>query len=146
MLFRSCVGGGGLFTLMCDLAIATETARFAFPEPKLGVFGGVMTGLATRIPHKLAMEFLLLGEEMNAQRAKEIGFINKVVPAGQHLAAAREWANLIAAHAPLVVQGMKHFVNETLARGPLEKAYPDYLRIQGIMQSEEKNEIGRANV
>jgi len=139
-----CVGGAGLFVLMSDLAIAAETARFSFPEPKLGVFGGVMTGLVTRIPHKLAMEFLLLGEELSAARAAEIGFINRVVPAGQHLAAAEEWARKIAAHAPLVIQGIKHFATASMARGPLERAYPEWMRIQAIMGSEDRAEGEKA--
>ena len=139
-----CVGGGGLFVLMSDLAIAAESARFVFPEPKLGVFGGVMTGLTTRIPHKLAMEFLLLGEELGAARAAEIGFVNRVVPAGQHLAAAQDWARKIAAHAPLVVQATKHFADQSLARGPLERAYPQWMRIQAIMGSEDRAEGSKA--
>ena len=64
-----CVGGGGKFVLMSDLAIAAEGTRSVFPEPRLGVFGGVMTSLSTRIPQKPAMEFLLLGEELGAARA-----------------------------------------------------------------------------
>ncbi len=117
-----CVGGAGLLVLLSDLAVASETARFTFPEPRLGDFGGVMTGLVSRIPYKYAMEFLLLGEELVPQRAAEIGFINRVVPAGAHLTLAQEWARRIAAGAPLVIQAVKNFARATLARGPLERA------------------------
>ena len=139
-----CVGAAGLLVLMSDLAIASETARFSFPEPRLGVFGGVMTGLVTRIPHKLAMEFLLLGEEMGAARAAEIGFVNRVAPAGQHLVMAQEWARKIAGHAPMVIRAIKHFTTESMARGPLERAYPEWTRIQAIMGSEDRAEGSKA--
>ena len=59
------------------------------------------------MPHKIAMEFLLVGEEMSAQRAYEIGFVNKVAPKGQHVVLAQEMAAKIAAAAPLVVQALK---------------------------------------
>ena len=117
-----CVGGAGLLVLLSDLAVASETARFTFPEPRLGDFGGVMSGLVSRIPYKWAMEFLLLGEELAPQRAAEMGFINRVVPAGTHLKQAQEWASRIAAGAPLVIQAVKNFARATVARGPLERA------------------------
>jgi enoyl-CoA hydratase/carnithine racemase len=138
------VGGAGLLVLLSDLAVATETARFSFPEPRLGDFGGIMSGLVSRIPHKLAMEFLLLGDEMSAQRAYEVGFVNRVVPPGEHLRTAREMALKIAAAAPLVTQAVKRFANETLARGPLERVYAAMSLISRIRASEDRAEGMRA--
>ena len=78
--------------------------------------------LAARIPHKIAMELLLLGEPIGAQRAYEVGFVNKVVPVGQQLDAALEYAEKIAANAPLVLSMLKRFVGQTLPKGPTEAA------------------------
>ena len=72
------------------------------------------------MPHKIAMEFLLVGEEMSAQRAYEIGFVNKVAPKGQHVVLAQEMAAKIAAAAPLVVQALKRLAREAMPKGPLE--------------------------
>ena len=52
--------------MMCDLLVAAENARFSYPEGKVGITGGMIAGLAARIPHKLAMEIMLLGEPIDA--------------------------------------------------------------------------------
>ena len=72
------------------------------------------------MPHKIAMEFLLVGEEMSAERAYQIGFVNKVAPKGQHVALAQEMAAKIAADAPLVVQALKKLARDAMPKGPLE--------------------------
>ena len=66
------------------------------------------------------MEFLLVGEEMSAERAYQIGFVNKVAPKGQHVALAQEMAAKIAANAPLVVQALKKLARDAMPKGPLE--------------------------
>ena len=55
--------------MMCDLLVAAENARFSYPEGKVGITGGMIAGLAARIPHKIAMEIMLLGEPIDAERA-----------------------------------------------------------------------------
>jgi len=135
-----CVGGAVVLAMMADLAVATESTRFLYPEAKVGIFGGVMAGLVSRMPHKIAMEFVLVGEEMSARRAYEVGFVNRIVPAGKHVEAAQEYARKIAANAPLVVQTLKRFATATLARGPAEHFYPEVGRLAAIMASEDRNE------
>ncbi|MCC7275380.1 MAG: enoyl-CoA hydratase/isomerase family protein [Alphaproteobacteria bacterium] len=117
-----CVGGAVVLVQMCDLCVATEGARFIYPEAKLGFTGGLISSLAARIPHKVAMEFLLLGETMTAARAYEVGFVNRVVPEGQHVAAAEEWARKLAGMAPMVLTTLKRFVGEVIPKGPTERA------------------------
>jgi len=73
---------------MADLCVMSEEARFSYPEAKLGFTGGLISGLVARIPHKVAMELLLVGEDMTAQRAYEVGFVNKVVPFDQVMSAS----------------------------------------------------------
>ncbi|MBS0560522.1 MAG: enoyl-CoA hydratase/isomerase family protein [Proteobacteria bacterium] len=117
-----CVGGGIVVVMMCDLMVSTESTQFYYPEAKLGITGGMISSLVTRMPHKLAMEVMLLGTKVSAQRAYEVGFVNKVVPDGMHEAEALAMAETLVDSAPLVVATLKRFVNEMiLPIGPVEQ-------------------------
>ncbi|MDR1854486.1 MAG: enoyl-CoA hydratase/isomerase family protein [Azoarcus sp.] len=116
------IGGGIVFLQMADLAVAAENAKFSYPEAKVGFAGGLVASLAARIPHKVAMELLLTGEAIDAKRAYEIGLVNKIVPVGQQLEAARELARKIAVNAPRVLALLKDFVGQTIPKGPTEAA------------------------
>ncbi len=116
------IGGGVVFAQMCDLLVAAETTRFVYPEAKVGFAGGLVASLAARIPHKIAMELILLGEPISAQRAYDVGFVNKVVPVGQQREAALLYARTLAANAPLVLQLLKRFVGRVIPKGPSEAA------------------------
>jgi enoyl-CoA hydratase/carnithine racemase len=54
-----CIGGGLVMAMLADLMVASTTARFSYPEAKVGYTSGIGSGLAARIPHKIAMELLL---------------------------------------------------------------------------------------
>ncbi|HRO60778.1 MAG TPA: enoyl-CoA hydratase-related protein [Burkholderiaceae bacterium] len=117
-----CVGGALVIAMMCDLAVAADNAKFSYPEAKLGFTGGMIAGLAGRIPHKVAMEIMLLGRPVDAERARSIGLVNEVVPTGQQVEAALAMARELAGMAPLVLQTIKRLVTETvLAQGPSEQ-------------------------
>jgi enoyl-CoA hydratase len=107
-----CIGGGLVMAMMCDLLVAADNARFSYPEGKVGITGGMIAGLAARIPHKIAMELMLLGEPIDATRAYEVGFANRVVPAGSEVDAAVAMAGKIVDLAPLALAAMKRFVND----------------------------------
>src|SRR6266481_7501104 len=77
-----CIGGGLVMAMMCDLLVAAENAKFSYPEGKVGITGGMIAGLAARIPHKLAMEMMLLGEPIPAERAYQAGLANRIVSNG----------------------------------------------------------------
>ena len=115
-----CVGGGMVLTTMCDLMICADNAVFTYPEVRVGFSGGLISNLVTRIPHKIAMELLLIGEQIDAQRAYEVGYANKVVPVDQLMPTAMEWAGKIAANAPLPTRALKAWTNQTLPKGPTE--------------------------
>jgi enoyl-CoA hydratase/carnithine racemase len=116
-----CVGGGIVMVMMCDLMVSTEDTQFYYPEAKLGLTGGMISSLAARMPHKLAMEVMLLGSKITAQRAYEVGFVNRVVPNGQHEQEAVAMARELAEMAPLVIATLKGFVNDiVLPTGPVE--------------------------
>ena len=70
------VGGGFVLVQMADMCVASETTRFIYPEGKIGTTAGGVSSVVARMPHKIAMEFLLVGEELSAERAYQIGFVN----------------------------------------------------------------------
>ena len=117
-----CVGGGVVLVQFCDLCVASDSAQFSYPEAKIGFSGGLISSIAARMPHKIAMEFMLLGEPMSAERAYQVGFVNKVVPADQLMAAAYDYAERLAANAPLVLAMLKRHVAAVLPKGPAELA------------------------
>lgn len=134
------VGGGLVLVQFADLAVAADNSVFSYPEAKVGFSGGLISSLAARIPHKLAMELLLVGGSISAQRAYEAGLVNRVVPVGQQLDTARELAAQIAANAPLVTQTLKRFVGEVIPKGPTEAAGIARAQIEAINASEDFHE------
>jgi enoyl-CoA hydratase len=131
------VGGGMVLTTMCDILLAADNARFSYPEVKVGFTGGIISNLASRIPHKIAMELLLLGEAIDAQRAYEVGYVNKVVAAAQLMPTAMNYARRIAATAPLPSRALKRFVAETLPKSPSEIAGIARAQVDTIFASED---------
>ena len=115
-----CIGGSYVIVQMCDLVVAADNTRFKYPEAQLGFTGGLIASAVARIPHKVAMEFMLLGEDFDAHRALAAGMVNKVVPTGEEEEQAHAWANILAQSAPLVVQGLKEFSMPTLNKSPAE--------------------------
>ena len=88
----------------CDLAVAADGARFATPGVNIGLFCSTpMVALSRNVARKQAMEMLLTGDMIPADRAREIGLINRVVPAAELAAATRDLARQIAAKSPLTV-------------------------------------------
>ena len=117
-----CIGGAITLVQMADLCVASETAKFTYPEAKLGFAGGLIAGLVSRIPHKVAMELMLLGEEISAERAYQVGLVNKLTPPGEHLKGALIYAERLAKNAPLVLEMLKTFGIRTLPKSPIEEA------------------------
>src|SRR6516225_12422663 len=131
------VGGGMVLTTMCDILVAADNTRFSYPEVKVGFTGGLIANLALRIPHKIAMELLLVGEPIDAQRAYEVGYVNKVVPAADLMTTALGYARRIAATAPLPSRTLKRFVSALLPKGPTEAAGIARAEVDAIFASED---------
>lgn len=138
------VGGGMVLTTMCDILIAADTTRFSYPEVKVGFTGGIITNLASRIPHKIAMELLLVGEPIDARRAYEVGYVNKVVPMSELMPTALAYARRIAATAPLPSRALKRFVAECLPKGPTELAGIARAQTDAIFESADWEEGRKA--
>lgn len=136
-----CVGGGLVMAAMADLCVATERARFSYPEGKLGLTGGIIAALAARIPHKLAMEIMLLGRTVSGRRAYEMGLVNEVVPDGQHLDVAIAMAQELAVMAPLVLGTLKSVVNDQmLKKCPSEEMALTQAKLNKIRESSDLKE------
>ena len=89
----------------CDLAVAAADARFATPGVNIGLFCSTpMVALSRAVPRKAAMEMLLTGELIDADRAQRLGLVNRVVPADRLDDAVNELASTIAAKSPLVLK------------------------------------------
>ena len=140
-----CVGGALVLAMMCDLAVAAENARFSYPEARLGFTGGLIAGLAARIPHKIAMEMMLLCRIVDAQRAYHVGLVNEVVPTGQQVTVALGMAREMTGFSPLVLKTLKRFVTEgVLAQGPSEQSGRAQRALHEVKESEDAAEARAA--
>jgi enoyl-CoA hydratase len=108
-----CLGGGNETAMMCDMIVASETARFGQPEINIGIIPGA--GGTQRISQALgkarAMEIVLTGRPLTADEALAMGLVNRVVPVGRYLAEAQDLAREIASKPPIAVQMAKQSVN-----------------------------------
>lgn len=109
--------GGFLLAQMCDLVIAADHARFAITEVKVGRGSPWAAPLPWLVGPRAAMEIMLTGDPLSAQRAYEIGLVNRVVPAGSLRDEAQAMAATIAANAPLSVRAAKQLVYLSAERG-----------------------------
>ncbi|MCX2974490.1 crotonase/enoyl-CoA hydratase family protein [Halieaceae bacterium IMCC8485] len=108
------LAGGLELMISCDLIVAAEDAQFGITEVKRGLVAGAggLMKLPRQIPPRLAMEMALTGEFSSAQRAMDMGLINRVVPSGTALDTARELAVQIGANGPLAVRVSKQVMME----------------------------------
>lgn len=108
------VAGGFELMLACDLAVAADHARFGIPEVKRGLVAGAGgTLLPLLIPMPIALELGLTGELITAQRAYELGLVNRVVPGEDVLREALELAAVIAANSPTAVRVTRSLMYDT---------------------------------
>ena len=134
------VGGGVTFVAMCDLCVAAENTTFIYPEAKVGITGGVITAIGARIPYKIAMELLLIGDAMDVARAHQVGFVNRIVPVGEQVTVAKDIARTIAGNAPLVVGTLKDMALRTIPRSPVEEMYLTQQAVERVRLSEDAKE------
>jgi crotonobetainyl-CoA hydratase len=118
------MGGGFELALACDIIVAAETARFALPEPRVGLaaLAGGLHRLPRQIPMKQAMGMILTGRHVPAAEGKTLGFVTEVVPEGQALAGARRWAAQILECSPMSIRASKEAVYSSQDAASLEAA------------------------
>ena len=118
------MAGGSEILQSTDIRIASRTASFGLTEVKRGLVpgGGSMVRLQRQIPYAKAMELLMTGDNMTAEEAHRVGFINEVVEPEALMPRALELAAKIAKNAPLAVQAIKETAIRTNGI-PLEEAF-----------------------
>jgi enoyl-CoA hydratase/carnithine racemase len=117
------LGAGCEFALGCDLVVAGQDAWFGFPEVSVGlsVTGGISRLLPLLVGPMRAKELVLLGERFDAAAAREMGLVNRVVPAGEHEVAAAELAARLRDLPPLALTLAKQVLDRG-ADSALEEA------------------------
>ena len=138
------VGYGMWIALDADFRIATPDVTFWLPEPQWGIATIPAAWFPKIMPWAIAAEVLLFAERISAERAYDVGMINKIVPADQLMAEAEKAARRICELSPVAVQGMK----ELMVRGS-SLDYGDIDKITGevqtrVMNSEDRKEGARA--
>lgn len=108
--------------MQCDLCVAADHARFGILEAKVGRGSPWANQLGWLIPPRTAIELLCTAEPIPAQRAYELGLVNRVVAGAQLKSAAAELAAAVAANAPLTVRAGKAMVRATAGLSPAEAA------------------------
>lgn len=134
------MGGGFEIALACDIIIASDAATFALPEPRVGLaaLAGGLQRLPRQIGSKRALGMILTGRHVPAAEGYELGFVNKVVPADELLATAKEWAGMICACAPLSVRASKDVVYRSLDMASLEESIKaSYDSVKAMATSED---------
>lgn len=122
------LAGGFELLLACDLVVASRAARVGVPEVtrSLVARAGAALRLPQRVPYAIALELLLTGEPITAERAAEVGLVNRLTDEGGALAGALELAATIAANGPLAVAATKQIAQSaadwTLAEGWIRQA------------------------
>lgn len=110
----ACLAGGLEMALACDIRIATPNATFGVPEVKWGLIPGA--GATQRLPimvsHSTAMEMLLTGDVIDAERALRSGLVSTIVPAKELVSAATKMAIQIALNGPLAVRAVRRAARE----------------------------------
>ncbi len=134
------MGGGFEIALACDLIIAADNARFALPEPTVGLaaLAGGIHRLPRQIGMKRAMGMMLTGRHVSAAEGRELGFVNDVVPAAELMARTREWADMILACSPMSIRATKEAAYQGLDHTSLREAYSArYRAVKAMIDSDD---------
>ena len=135
------IGGAVVVAMMCDLLVAAENTKFYYPEAKVGFTGGMIAGLAARIPHKVAMDIMLRCRTVDAKRAYEVGLVSEITPVGKQVEVALQQAEEMTHSAPLVLRTLKRFVNQyVLPKGPSERMAEALRQLKVVNESNDSKE------
>jgi len=116
------LAGGLEIALSCDLLVAAKGTRLGIPEVGVGLFAGAgaLLRLPRVLPYGLAMEMALTADPITAERAYELGLVNRLVEPGEALNVAMELAERIARNAPLGLAASKELIREQQGRTEAE--------------------------
>jgi enoyl-CoA hydratase/carnithine racemase len=128
----------------CDLAVASQAARFATPGVNIGLFCSTpMVALSRNVSHKHAMEMLLTGEMISAEQAERIGLVNRVVPPGEAREAALALAHRVASKSGAVVKlGKEAFYRQAEMDLAGAYAYTAEVMVENMLARDAEEGIG----
>jgi len=134
------MGGGFEIALACDIIVASENARFALPEPRVGL--AALAGGVHRLPRhiglKRAMTMMLTGRHVPAAEGQELGFVAEVVPEGEVVDCARRWAAMILECSPMSIRATKEAAMHGLDRAGVREAHEaKYPAVSAMVKSED---------
>ena len=115
MIKGYCIGGGVGLALCCDLRICSDNSKFGVPAAKLGLgyaFKGIKK-LVDVVGPSFAKEIFFTARQFTAAEAREMGLVNRVVPADELESYVKDYAETISGNAPLTVNSVKFIVGET---------------------------------
>jgi len=140
------LGGGCELAMACTLRIAADTARFGQPEINLGLIPGYAGSqrLPRLVGKGVALEILLSGDMITAQRAYEIGLVNRVVPAAELMTEAKKLAQALAAKAPIALRYILDAVHQGVNTPFAQGEYLETSLFGTIASSEDMREGTRA--
>ena len=138
------LAGGWSIAQMCDIRLAAEDARLGITEPRVGLMAPFAVTLARVLPMAAVMELVLTAEPITAQRAYEIGFVNKVVPKERLMEEAMALAQRILANAPLSLQYFKELAYRSLDMSAQAVTSLTYHMYDRLLLSEDSQEGPRA--
>jgi enoyl-CoA hydratase/carnithine racemase len=116
MIRGYCIGGGLGLALGCDLRICSDNSRFALPAAKLGLgygFAGIKK-FVDAVGSAFTKEIFFTARQFDAEEARMMGLVNRVVPEAELEGYVQRYAETIAANAPMTVNGTKFIVGEVL--------------------------------
>ncbi len=138
------LAGGWSIAQMCDLRIASEDAKLGITETKWSLMPPFGTILSKMMPLSAVLELVFTAQPVTAQRAYDIGFVNKVVPGDQLLAEALALAQQIAENAPLAVQYFKELAYRGLNMSTQDISALTYHMYDQLLATEDSKEGPRA--
>ncbi|MDD7973104.1 enoyl-CoA hydratase/isomerase family protein [Roseinatronobacter alkalisoli] len=131
------IGAGLVLAMMCDFIVLTEDAELIYPEAKIGVAKGAVSALAKRGALRVVQEMILLGDPIAARRAYDCGMVNRLVPAGTHVAEAQRMARRLADNAPLVIAMLKRMSLDAVGDTPIQTLFDVTRKVDTVMNSED---------
>ena len=138
------LAGGWSIAQMCDLRLASEDVKLGITETRWSLLPPFATILSKLIPLSAVLELVLTAQPITAQRAYDIGFVNKVVPAGRLMPEAIALAEQIAENGPLAVQYFKEIAYRGLDMSTEATSALTYKMYDQLLQTEDSIEGPRA--
>ena len=144
MVNGTAIGGGTGFISACDIAIASDQARFGLSEVKIGLVPAAISPYVIRkIGESKAREYFLTGKRISAQKACEIGLLNEVVPAGQLEEKVEEIVSLLLTSGPEALASCKQLIQE-VPKMSLEEAKAFTARMIANLRVSKEGQEGMA--